>query len=135
MNRTDASQPAITNATLNSAQAATGARSVVDRRRHRRVRLDVPVLLDTGASHLCGRTVDVSPDGLLVSVASGLRLQSHMDGYFELPTGIAVEGQALVLRSSSDEVALRFTKLSSEASLGLRGFCRLSGIVARVQRP
>jgi hypothetical protein len=116
-----------------------GAEPEVERRAHLRAHLDVPVLLDALRSHHTGRCRNVSVGGMAVATDAELPVGTELELYFELPSGVAVETRAAVLRSAPSEVALEFLALSPECRLALRAHCRRlaqpSSAVMRAARP
>ena len=99
-----------------------------ERRAHSRVPLRAPALLDSTAAYESGRCVDVSAGGLCVVVQEKFELGTRVDVYFELPTGIAIEAEAEVVRKHGGSVALRFVGLDTKTRSALIAFCELSGV-------
>ena len=99
-----------------------------ERRAHSRVPLRVPALLDSTAAYDSGRCVDVSAGGLCVIVHEKFEPGTRVDVYFELPTGIAIEAEAEVVRKEGRSVALRFVGLDAKTRSALIAFCELSGV-------
>jgi hypothetical protein len=106
----------------------SGTPTAADRRTSLRVALDVPALLDSDRAHHSGRCRDVSTGGVAVSVEAAVPVGTEFDVYFELPSGLAVEARAIVVRASHDGLALRFVDVSARTRVALRAFCRPSGV-------
>jgi hypothetical protein len=53
---------------------------------------------------------------------------TRVDLYFELPTGVAIEIQAEVVRSEGDELALRFVRPGPLEREALSSYVRLPGL-------
>jgi hypothetical protein len=53
-----------------------------------------------------------------------LQVGKTVEVYFELPSGVAVETRARVVRSRGEEVALRFLSLDRGTEIALRAHCR-----------
>jgi hypothetical protein len=79
-----------------------------DRRAHRRVALDAPALIDARHSYATARCQNVSEGGLAVQLERPLAEGTRVELYFELPTGVAIEIEAEVVRSEGTELGLRF---------------------------
>lgn len=97
-----------------------------DRRAHRRMHIDLPVLLETEARSATGRCVDLGPGGVRVQLDLPLAAGTEVGVYLELPIGFAIECRATVLRVDDGTVALRFVDPPREAVIAIRGFCRIS---------
>jgi hypothetical protein len=102
-----------------------------DRRIHRRERLCVPALLDLGSSWLKVICSDISAGGLRVE-GEDLPVGSEVEVYVELPSRVAVEAKARVVRGGDRGVALRFIDLGQDARLAITAFCRTSGLRRRI---
>ncbi len=70
-----------------------------------------------------GLTRDVSPAGLGLDSALPLTVGSLVDVYFTLPSGIAIEARAEVVRAADGVVGLRFHGLRQEDCSELRAYC------------
>jgi PilZ domain len=112
-----------------SAPPASGA----DRRAFRRAPLGVPVMLDAGSAWQKAECENVSGGGVAVRSTVDVPVGTLLDLYFELPTGIAVEASAEVIRRDGDRLALRFVEIDRELLVALRGFCRISGLHGAVK--
>lgn len=95
-----------------------------DRREHFRAPLAGPVLVDALSQWQRARCENVSVGGVAVAGATRLPIGKMVEVYFELPSGVAVEAQAQVVRSQGDEAALRFLALDPNAEIALRAHCR-----------
>jgi hypothetical protein len=102
---------------------ASGVRP--DRRAHHRAALDAPALIDAGHSWSKARCQNVSAGGLSLQVERPLVPGTRVELYFELPTGVAIEIQAEVVRSEGDEIGLRFVAAGSSARDALTSYVRL----------
>jgi hypothetical protein len=96
----------------------------LDRRAHGRVAASLPVLVDTQRDWGSLRAVDVSASGLAVLGAFHAPAGTVVDVYFELPSGVAIETKAKVVRVESDRTALQFVSLSHEEEVAIRAHCR-----------
>jgi hypothetical protein len=99
-----------------------------ERREHSRVPLRAPVMIDSQSTYQSGDCRDVSAGGVAVTVDSPPDAGALVEVYFELPTGIAVEAKAEVIRIDGHLVALRFLELESKARTALVAYCELSGV-------
>lgn len=97
-----------------------------DRRAHRRMALEVPVLLETDARSATARCIDLGPGGVRVHTDLALAEGEAVAVYLELPIGLAVETRAEVVRREGDVLALRFVDPPRDAVIAIRGFCRMS---------
>lgn len=102
--------------------------SGAERRSHRRAGLAVPVMLDADSAWQKAECLDVSAGGVAVRSAVDLPLGTVLELYFELPSGVAVEARAEIVRRDGDRVALKFVSIEHELEVALRGFCRISGL-------
>lgn len=98
-----------------------------DRREHFRAPLAGPVLVDALSQWHRARCENVSVGGVAVAGAGRLPIGKTVEVYFELPSGVAVEAQAQVVRSRGEAAALRFLALDSSAEIALRAHCRAAG--------
>jgi hypothetical protein len=87
-----------------------------------------PALLDSMAAYHSACCRDVSAGGILVQADQPLSVGTRLELYFELPTGIAVETEAVVVRAEGRELGLRFIELDSTTRAALVAYCELSGI-------
>ena len=85
-------------------------------------------MLDSTAAYQSARCRDVSAGGVCVFVDEKIEVGTGIEVYFELPTGVAVEAQAQVVRSKGHLVALRFLDLDAQMRAALVAFCELSGV-------
>ncbi|HEX7668841.1 MAG TPA: PilZ domain-containing protein [Polyangiaceae bacterium] len=95
-----------------------------DRREHFRAPLAGPVLVDALSQWHRARCENVSVGGVAVAGAGSLPVGKTVEVYFELPSGVAVETRAQVVRSRGEEVALCFLALDRGTELALRAHCR-----------
>lgn len=114
--------------TSESVVQSVGVTRVTDRRRARRARLDGPALIDAASSWQAGRCCNVSTSGLAVETEQDLALGSTVEVYFELPSGVAVETRARVVRSDNGVLGLAFEELERQTALAVRAHCRVSGM-------
>lgn len=110
-----------------SVTPARGTPTPAERRASPRVPLDVPALLDSERSRHSGRCRDVSAHGVAVAVDALVPVGTEFDLYFELPSGLAVEVRAVVVRAFGTTLALRFLDVDPRTHVALRAFCRPSG--------
>jgi hypothetical protein len=101
---------------------------VPDRREHRRAPLSIPVLVDTLSNWQRARCHDVSAGGVSLECENSLPVGKTVELYFELPSGVAVEARARVVRSNKGTCALRFLTLDSETEVALRAHCRAATV-------
>jgi hypothetical protein len=99
--------------------------SATDRRIHKRVTLEGPVLVDAFSAWERCRCENVSVGGVAVECQCTLPVGKTVELYFELPSGVAVETQARVVRSTGEHAALEFMFLDHRAEIALRAHCRL----------
>ena len=93
-----------------------------DRRAHRRVRLEAPVLIDARHSYGTARCHDVSEGGIAVQLERPLAAGTRVDVYFELPSGVAIELEAEVVRVEGTDLGLRFLALSEPEREALESY-------------
>jgi hypothetical protein len=117
---------------IESTPPASGVRP--DRRIHPRAELDAPVLIDAGHSWGKARCQNVSVGGLALQVERPLSAGTRVDLYFELPTGVAIETQAEVVRSDGDEIGLRFVGSGPNERAALSTYVRLPSHLKRDAR-
>lgn len=103
-----------------------------DRRRHRRAALDAPALIDARHSWAKARCQNVSETGLALQVERPLAPGTRVEVYFELPTGVAVETDAEVVRSEGTELGLRFVEPAPALAAALASFVTRPEIAARM---
>ena len=99
-----------------------------ERRAHSRVPWRGPAMLDSQAAYQAGRCRDLSAGGISVEVDAPMPVGTRVEVYFELPTGVAVEAVAEVVRAAGRRLALRFVELDRRARGALVAFCELSGV-------
>lgn len=104
-----------------------------DRRAFRRAPLGVPVMLDASSAWQKAECENVSAGGVAVRSTVEVAIGDVLDLYFELPTGIAVEASAKVVRRDGDRLALRFVEIDHQLEVALRGYCRISGLHGAVK--
>src|SRR4051794_22757407 len=96
---------------------SAGRIAVANRREHPRAPLAQPVLVDAQRAWQKVECVDVSASGCALAYDAPLEVGSTVDVYFELPSRVAIEATARVVRVSQGRVALRFENLDREATL------------------
>ena len=86
---------------------------VYDRREYQRVKLEAPAIVDAFHTWQKCTLRSVSTRGF--SLASDLRLPlgTRVEVYFELPTTLAVETQAELVRISQGDLGFRFVELGN----------------------
>src|SRR6188508_85365 len=94
-----------------------------NRRAMRRAALSAPVLVDTASAYHTGRCRDVSPDGLGLELGTSLAEGATVELYFELPTGVALDVRAEIVRAHGESVGVRFKDLSAEHRRALAAYC------------
>lgn len=99
-----------------------------DRRSYRRAPLDAPALVDAESSWQSARCRDVSLSGISVDSDQQLPEGTVVQVYFELPSGVAVETHAVVVRADGDVLGLRFVDLDEESRLAVRAHCRVGAM-------
>jgi hypothetical protein len=109
-----------------SAQLPT--RVSTDRRGSLRAPLQGPVLVDAFSDWHRARCENVSVGGVAVACDQPLPLGKTVEVYFELPSGVAVETQALVVRAAGEHTALRFVGLDPRAEVALRAHCHIASM-------
>lgn len=100
-----------------------------DRRVHARVPLAGPVLVDALSGWQRARCENISAGGLSLDCDAPLPLGKRVELYFELPSGVAIETHALVVRSRETKVAMRFVDLDPSAEVALRNHCRTASLM------
>lgn len=81
------------------------------------------MLIDNARAYFTARSRDVSPDGIGVEVGANLAAGTLVDVYFELPSGVAVEVRAQLVRSDGASMGLRFVELGDEERRALIAYC------------
>jgi hypothetical protein len=104
------------------------AQAATDRRIHSRAPLSTPALVDALAAYHKARCENVSVSGIALSCDALLPVGKTVEVYFELPSGVAVETHARVVRCGGSRIALRFLALDTESELALRAHCHLASI-------
>ena len=102
-----------------------------DRRRHPRALLDAPALIDATHSWSKARCQNVSETGMAVQMERPLAAGTRVEVYFELPTGVAVETDAEVVRAEGTELGLRFVDPNPALASALARFVRRPEIGGR----
>jgi hypothetical protein len=102
--------------------------SRTDRRAHYRAQLGTPVLVDAFSTWHRARCEDVSVGGVGVECDAALPVGKTVEVYFELPSGVAIETQACVVRASNGRFGLRFTQLERNAEIALRAHCHIASM-------
>jgi hypothetical protein len=100
--------------------------STTDRRVHYRAPLATPALIDAFAAYHRARCENVSVSGMALACEAALPLGKTVEIYFELPSGVAIETKARVVRAGESLVALQFISLDSQAEVALRAHCHLA---------
>ena len=95
-----------------------------DRRRHPRVGLESPVLLDNLKEWSRASCRNISMGGVAVRCERVLAIGERLEIYLELPNGFAVEAVARVVRTGGEDAGLQFLSMGNRASLALRALCR-----------
>ncbi len=85
-------------------------------------------MVEAPSSHGTVRCRNVSLGGMAVDAPCDLPVGTPVEVYFELPTGVAVEARAEVVRQDGPVIALRFLDLTREEQLALRAHSRISGL-------
>ncbi len=98
-----------------------------DRRLYPRAALDAPALIDARHCWEKVRCQNVSAGGLAVQIERPLLAGTRVDVYFELPTGVAIETEAEVVRAEGSEIALRFVAPAPSARDALAIYVRDPG--------
>ena len=80
-------------------------------------------MIDAASAYHTGRCRDVSPSGLGLELSARLEAGASVDLYFELPTGVAIEVRAEVVRTGGDALGLRFKGLRAEEQRALAAYC------------
>jgi hypothetical protein len=111
------------NAAPESADQAARANEILERREHERTDFAAPALLDAASSWHKAVCENISLGGIKVRTDAPLVVGKEVDVYFELPSGVAVETRARVVRADAGEVGLAFVNLDGEAVGALRSFC------------
>ncbi len=78
---------------------------------HYRAPLSTPALIDAFAAYHRARCENVSVSGVALSCDAALPVGKNVEIYFELPSGVAIETKARVVRAAASLVALQFTGL------------------------
>lgn len=99
-------------------------RDPADRRVHRRAPLGVPALVDLISMWQKARCTDVSAGGVALESCGSLPINAELDLYFELPTGVAVETRAVVVRCTENRAGLKFVQLCQEPRNAITSYCR-----------
>lgn len=94
-----------------------------NRRAQRRAELRVEVMIASEYGYHPGFTRDISPAGLGLESDLPLTMGTIIDVYFTLPTGVAIEARAEVMRASDGVLGLRFHGLRHEERIELRAYC------------
>jgi c-di-GMP-binding flagellar brake protein YcgR len=108
----------------------------IERRRHLRAELEVPILLELTSSWQRARCNEISPGGLhILGTRDSLVPCQQLELYLELPTCVAIEAHAEVVRQDSTGIALRFVGLAPEQRIAIKRFCalRARGMSERIQ--
>ena len=93
---------------------------------HYRAPLSTPALIDAFAAYHRARCENVSVSGVALACDEPLPVGKTVEIYFELPSGVAVETKARVVRAGPSLVALQFTSLEPQAEVALRAHCHLA---------
>ena len=99
---------------------------MTDRRVHFRAPLGTPAMVDALAAYHRARCENVSVSGIALLCDAELPVGKTVELYFELPSGVAVETQARVVRSDRPSVGLQFVGLDAQSELALRAHCHLA---------
>jgi hypothetical protein len=93
---------------------------------HFRAPLATPAMIDALAAYHRARCENVSVSGIALSCEATLPVGKTVEVYFELPSGVAVETQARVVRVDPTSLALQFVALDSQAEIAVRAHCHLA---------
>ena len=74
------------------------------------------------------RCRDVSAGGVALVLEHPLPVGTSVELYFELPTGVAIETAAAVVRAEGCRVALQFLGLDAFSRRALIAYCEMSGV-------
>jgi hypothetical protein len=85
-------------------------------------------MVDSLASYHSGRCRDVSAGGLSLWLNQRLEVGTRLEVYFELPTGVAVETTAEVVRTQGHMVAVAFLEIDAKTRAALVAYCEMSGV-------
>lgn len=110
------------------ASALLPTRVSTDRRGSLRAPLAGPVLVDAFSEWHRARCENVSVSGVALACEQALPVGKTVEVYFELPSGVAVETQALVVRAGAERTALRFVSLDPGAEVALRAHCHIASM-------
>jgi hypothetical protein len=88
--------------------------------------LTTPALLDALVAYHRARSENVSVSGIALTCEAALSVGRTVEVYFELPSGVAVEAKARVVRADRTFVALTFLSLEPQAEIALRAHCHLA---------
>ena len=91
-------------------------------------------MLDAVSSYHSARCENVSAGGVVLLTDAVLEVGTKVELYFELPSGIAIEANAEVVRRDGNRLAFKFIELDHELVVALRAFCRRSGMHAAVRQ-
>jgi hypothetical protein len=100
-----------------------------DRRIHDRAPLSGPVLVDALCTWHRARCENVSPGGVAIACEGTLPVGKTVEIYFELPSGLAIEARARVVRSTGANAALCFVDLDARSEVALRAHCHMANVV------
>jgi hypothetical protein len=93
---------------------------------HFRAPLTTPAMVDALAAYHNARCENVSVSGVALACGAMLAIGKRVEVYFELPSGVAVETEARVVRADSTSLALQFLTLDRQAELALRAHCHIA---------
>jgi hypothetical protein len=88
----------------------------------------LPVLVDTQQSWQRARCENVSVSGVALVCDVPIPIGTTVALYFELPSGVAVETEACVVRSNGHSLGLRFVRLDRETEVAIRAHCHASSV-------
>jgi len=97
-----------------------------DRRERVRASLELPVLVDTLHSWQRARCQNVSASGVALVCEEPIPIGTTVTLYFELPSGVAVETEACVVRANGRSLGLHFVRLDRETEVAIRAHCRVA---------
>ena len=106
--------------------ASPPPQTATDRRIHSRAPLSTPALVDALAAYHKARCENVSVSGVALCCDAALPVGKTVEIYFELPSGVAVDTRARVVRAGGSRVALEFLTLDPQSELALRAHCHLA---------
>jgi hypothetical protein len=102
--------------------SASSAELIYDRRQYPRVKLEAPAIVDAFHSWQKCTLKSVSTKGFSLATDLKLPLGTRVEVYFELPTTVAVETQAELVRISHGDLGFRFVELGAALQDSLEAY-------------